>query len=65
MYLYFRILNGEDEEIVTAEDHECASTERKKDRFRSDSDAQCKTFTKSYVPLARVGILGHGHVLSG
>lgn len=42
MYLYFRILNSEDEEIFDNEEHGCASKKRKKDHGRNDTNAQCK-----------------------
>ena len=42
MYLYFSILNSEDEEIFNNEEHEYASKKRKKDHFRNDKNTQCK-----------------------
>ncbi|XP_014385868.1 PREDICTED: F-box only protein 25 isoform X1 [Myotis brandtii] len=35
------ILNSEDDEIFTSEEHGCASKKRKKDHFRNDSNTQC------------------------
>ena len=42
MYLYFSILNSEDEEIYNNEEHEYASKKRKKDHFRNDTNTQSK-----------------------
>ena len=42
MYLCFSILNSEDEEIFSNEEHEYASKKRKKDHFRNDTNTQCK-----------------------
>lgn len=42
IYLYFSILNSEDEEIFNNEECEYASKKRKKDHFRSDTNTQSK-----------------------
>ncbi|KAF5922490.1 hypothetical protein HPG69_009536, partial [Diceros bicornis minor] len=41
IYLYFSILNSEDEEIFNNEEHEYASKKRKKDHFRNDANTPC------------------------
>lgn len=50
MYLYCRILNSEDEEIFSNEEHGYASKKRKKGHFRNDTNTQCKiTFINSFM----------------
>lgn len=42
MYLYFSILNSDDEEIFSNEEQKYTSKKRKKDHFRNDTNTQCK-----------------------
>lgn len=56
IYLCFSILNSEDEEIFSNEEHEYASKKRKKDHFRNDTNTRCKIIFVNNLMIFACGL---------